>query len=193
LGESLEVSTRTDVTAILQSASRGDESAVNRLLPLVYNELRALAESLLQQERPEHTLQATALVHEAYVRLIKQEEVEWRGRAHFFAVASQAIRRILVDHARARQTAKRGGGRAKMRLEDEDGPVREPDVDLVALDEALARLADLHPRQAQVVELRFFGGLTLQEVAQYLGVSPRTVDGDWQVARAWLRREIREV
>jgi len=185
------VSTRTDVTAILQNASRGDESAVNRLLPLVYNELRALAERLLEQERPGNTLQATALVHEAYVRLIKQDEVEWRGRAHFFAVASQAIRRILVDHARARQTAKRGGDRARVRLEEEGGPALEPDVDLVALDEALARLAELHPRQAQVVELRFFGGLTLQEVAQYLDVSPRTVDGDWSVARAWLRREIR--
>lgn len=190
--EAPRVSTRTDVTAILRRASQGDDSAVNRLLPLVYDELRALAQTYLQAERRNHTLQATALVHEAYVRLVKQDAVEWHDRAHFFAVASQAIRRILVDHARARATAKRGGDRARVALEDCVDLPAAPDVDLVALDAALARLAELHPRQAQVVELRFFGGLSLPEIADYLGVSSRTADGDWSMARAWLRRELRE-
>jgi RNA polymerase sigma factor (TIGR02999 family) len=159
-------------------------------LPLVYNELRALAESLLQQERPEHTLQATALVHEAYVRLIKQEEVQWQNRAHFFAIAAQAIRRILVDHARGHARQIRGGDRERVRLDEDVAVSPERDLDLVALDEALSTLAQLHPRQAQIVELRFFGGLTLRDVAEVLAVSPRTVDGDWSMARAWLRRAL---
>ena len=175
---------------LLKRASDGDESAVNDLMPLVYKELRALAEHYLQGERPDHTLQATALVNEAYIRLIKQEDVEWRSRAHFFAVAAQAIRRILVDHARTHERIKRGGGRQRVRL-DEDLAVREErDLDLVALDEAMERLATLNPRQAQIVEMRFFAGLALKEVAGFLGVSPRTVDGDWSMARAWLRREL---
>jgi len=184
------MSERTDLTRILKQASEGDDSALNRLMPLVYNELRALAESCLRQERPDHTLQATALVHEAYVRLVKQEEVEWRSRSHFFAVAAQMIRRILVDHARGHQRAKRGGGSQRLRLDD-DVPAAERDVDLVALDEALQDLAALHPRQAQIVELRFFGGLTLREIAEFLDVSSRTVDGDWSMARAWLRKALR--
>jgi RNA polymerase sigma factor (TIGR02999 family) len=184
------MSERTDLTRILKQASGGDDSALNRLMPLVYNELRALAESYLRQERPDHTLQATALVHEAYVRLVKQEEVEWRSRSHFFAVAAQMIRRILVDHARGHQREKRGGGSQRLRL-DENVQAAERDVDLVALDEALKDLAGLHPRQAQIVELRFFGGLTLLEIAEFLNVSPRTVDGDWSMARAWLRKALR--
>ena len=181
---------RADTTMLLKRASDGDESAVNDLMPLVYKELRALAEHYLQGERPDHTLQATALVNEAYIRLIKQEDVEWRSRAHFFAVAAQAIRRILVDHARTHERIKRGGGRQRVRL-DEDLAVREErDLDLVALDEAMERLATLNPRQAQIVEMRFFAGLALKEVAGFLGVSPRTVDGDWSMARAWLRREL---
>jgi RNA polymerase sigma factor (TIGR02999 family) len=160
-------------------------------MPLVYDELRALAESYLRRERPDHTLQATALVHEAYMRLVKQEEVEWQNRAHFFAVAAQAIRRILVDHARGHQSGKRGGDRKRVRL-DEDLTVPEPDLDLLALDEALQELAHLHERQARIVELRFFGGLSLKEVAEYLGLSPRTIDGDWHMARAWLRCKLRE-
>lgn len=184
--------TRTDVTRLLNKAGDGDESAVNRLMPLVYDELRALAESCLQSERPDHTLQATALVNEAYLRLVKQEEVEWKNRSHFFAVAAQAIRRILVDHARTHGRAKRGGGRQRVKL-DEDIAVREErELDLVALDEAMEKLAALNERQARIVELRFFGGLGLKEVAEFLGVSPRTVDGDWSMARAWLRRELRE-
>ena len=183
---------RTDVTNILKRASDGDESAVNRLLPLVYDELRALAESYLQHERPDHTLQATALVHEAYVRLIKQEEVEWQNRAHFFAVAAQAIRRILVDHARAHEREKRGGGRRRVGLDESVAAAPGRDLDLLALDEALEKLTRLSERQARIVELRFFGGLSLNEVAAFLGVSPRTVDGDWSMARAWLRRALQE-
>jgi RNA polymerase sigma-70 factor (ECF subfamily) len=179
-----------DLTGILNRASRGDDSAVNRLMPLVYDELRALAESYLQQERPDHTLQATALVHEAYVRLVRQEEVEWQSRAHFFAVAAQAIRRILVDHARGRQRAKRGGDRQRVRLEEDVALAKGRDLDLLALDEAMEKLATLHERQARIVELRFFGGLSLKDVAKFLGISPRTVDGDWSMARAWLRREL---
>jgi RNA polymerase sigma-70 factor (ECF subfamily) len=182
---------RTDVTRILKKASRGDASAVNRLMPLVYDELRALAESYLQHERPDHTLQATALVHEAYMRLIKQEDVDWQNRAHFFAVAAQAIRRILVDHARGRQSAKRGGGRKRVCL-DQNLALPECELDLLALDEALQELARLHERQARIVELRFFGGLSLKEVAGYLGLSARTVEGDWHMARAWLRSQLRE-
>jgi RNA polymerase sigma factor (TIGR02999 family) len=160
-------------------------------MPLVYDELRALAESYLQRERPNHTLQATALVHEAYMRLIKQEDVDWRNRAHFFAVAAQAIRRILVDHARGHQSAKRGGDRKRVHL-DQGLALPEPDLDLLALDEALEELARLHERQSRIVELRFFGGLSLKEVAEYLGLSSRTVDSDWHMARAWLRGKLRK-
>ncbi len=183
---------RSDVTQILRRASDGDDSAVNRLMPLVYDELRALAESYLRQERSDHTLQATALVHEAYVRLIKQEDVEWQNRAHFFAVAAQAIRRILVDHARGHNRIKRGGDRERVQLEDDLVLSDSRDLDLIALDEGMKKLAKLNSRQAQIVELRFFGGLSLKEVANFLGVSPRTVDGDWSMARAWLRRELSE-
>jgi RNA polymerase sigma factor (TIGR02999 family) len=161
-------------------------------MPLVYDELRALAESYLRQERPNHTLQATALVHEAYLRLIDQRDVRWKNRAHFFAVAAQAIRRILVDHARGHRRAKRGGDRQRMRLDEDLALLQDRDLDLLTLDEALEKLACLHERQARIVELRFFGGLSLSDVAAFLGVSPRTVDGDWSMARAWLRRELRK-
>ncbi len=186
MGDSPEV----DITGILRKASRGDDSAVRRLMPLVYNELRALAESYLQRERPDHTLQATALVHEAYVRLIKQDNVEWQNRAHFFGVAAQAIRRILVDHARHHQREKRGGNRQRVRLDEHIALPRQPDLDLLALDEAMDKLADFHERAARIVELRFFGGLNREEVAEFLGVSLRTVGDDWRLARAWLRREL---
>ena len=181
-----------DITRILKRASCGDDSAVKRLMPMVYAELRALAESYLRQERPDHTLQATALVHEAYVRLIKQEDVEWQSRAHFFAVAAQAIRRILVDHARGHQRAKRGGDRQRVRLDEDMAVAQQGDLDLLALNEAMEKLSDFHERAARVVELRFFGGLSRQEVAQFLGVSLRTVGDDWRLARAWLRRELEE-
>ncbi len=181
-----------DVTKILERASCGDDSAVKRLMPLVYAELRGLAGSYLQQERPDHTLQATALVHEAYVRLIKQEDVEWQNRAHFFGVAAQAIRRILVDHARGHKRAKRGGNRQRLHLDEDIALSDASDLDLIGLDEAMEKLADFHKRAAHVVELRFFGGLDRQEVAEFLGISLRTVADDWRLARAWLRRELEE-
>lgn len=190
-GGEQHLASRGDVTRILKRASAGDESAINRLLPMVYDELRALAESYLQCENPGHTLQATALVHEAYLRLVKQEDVEWQNRAHFFALAAQAIRRILVDHARSRGRAKRGGDRERVTLDEDPALTPDRDLDLIELDAALEKLARLHERQARIVELRFFGGLTLREAAEVLGVSPWTVDGDWSMARAWLRRELR--
>ena len=183
---------RADFTNILIRASQGDDSAVNQLLPLVYDELRALAESYLQRERPSITLQATALVHEAYLRLVNQDEAQWQGRAHFFAVAAQAIRRILVDHARAHRSRKRGGDWQRVQLEDDLAASPERELDLLALDGALEKLAQLDQRQARIIELRFFGGLSLREVAEVLGVSPRTVDGDWSMARAWLRQELED-
>ena len=181
---------RTEITKILKRASRGEGSAVNLLMPLVYDELRALAESYLQRERSGHTLQATALVHEAYVRLIDQQGVEWQNRAHFFAVAAQAIRRILVDHARSRLRVKRGGDRERVKLDSKILILPETHLDLLALEDALGKLTKLNERQAQIVELRFYGGMSLKEVATFLDISPRTVDGDWSMARAWLRREL---
>lgn len=186
------MSRRTDITRMLNAVGAGSASAASDLLPMVYEELRALAESYLRQERPGHTLQATALVHEAYIKLVKQEEVTWRNRAHFFAVAAQAIRRILVDYARGKKRVKRGEGCARIPLDDDLRTVATDELDLLALDEALGRLATLHERQARIVELRFFGGLSEEAVADYLGVSPRTVNGDWRMARAWLRRALAE-
>jgi RNA polymerase sigma-70 factor (ECF subfamily) len=181
-----------DVTQILKRASSGDSSAINRLLPLIYDELRALAESYLRREPRALTLQATALVHEAYLRLIRQDEVEWRDRAHFFAAAAQAIRHVLVDYIRTRRRQKRGGGRERLQLDDDLAALPQRDCDLLMLDEALNRLTELHPRQAQIVELRFFGGLHFEEIAQFLEVSPRTVYGDWRMARTWLWRQLQE-
>jgi RNA polymerase sigma factor (TIGR02999 family) len=181
-----------DITGILKRASCGDDSAAKELMPLVYDELRALAESYLQRERPDHTLQATALVHEAYIRLVRQEHVEWQNRAHFFGVAAQLIRRILVDHARGHERAKRGGGHQRVRLDEDVAPAKQRDLSLLALDEAMKKLADFHQRAARVVELRFFGGLSREEVGEFLGISLRTVGDDWRLARAWLRRELAE-
>jgi len=179
-----------DVTQILHRACDGSDSAAAELMSAVYDELRALAEHYLQRERPDHTLQATALVHEAFLRLVDQTQAQFRDRSHFFAVAARAIRRILVDHARTRHRVKRGG-QAK-RLTIHDGLVAEAprELDLVDLDDSLGRLAELNERQARIVELRFFGGLTLEETADVLGVSARTVDVDWSMARWWLRREL---
>ena len=176
---------------MLKDAGEGDAATPDRLLPLVYDELRRLAESHLRRERPDHTLQATALVHEAYLRMVDQREVEWRGRAHFFALAAQAIRRVLIDHARRHRSAKRGADRRKFSL-DEALTVsnEEAPTDLVALDEALQRLAQRQPDRARVVELRFFGGLTIQDTARTMGVTTRTVERHWQYARAWLYRDI---
>jgi len=179
-----------DITQLLIDAREGDSTATNELLPLVYDRLRALAQEMMQQERSDHTLQATALVHEAYLKLVDQKRVQWQDRAHFFAVAAQAIRRILVDHARGHGRAKRGGGRAKLTLNEELAATYEEIIDVVALDDALARLAESHPQHARITEMRFFAGLTIEEAAAVLGTSTRTVDRHWRYARAWLFRAL---
>jgi RNA polymerase sigma-70 factor (ECF subfamily) len=157
----------------------------------VHQELRRLARHYLRGERIDHTLQPTALVNEAYLRLIDYRDIQWQNRAHFFAVAAQLMRRILVDHARSRNYAKRGGAQQKLSLSKADRFANKPDVDLMALDDALQTLAAMNEQQSRLVELRFFGGLTIEETAEVLGVSHATVERDWAVARAWLRREIR--
>ncbi len=177
-------------TQILVDLGNGDRSAAKRLMPLVYDELRGLAARYMQQERAEHTLQATAIVHEAYLRLIDQSRVDWKGRAHFFAVAAEMIRRVLVDHARAHDAAKRGGGARKVSLTDSAGAPEGPDIELLCLDAALDELGRLKERHRKVVELRFFGGLNIEETAQVLEVSPQTVRSDWRLARAWLRQHL---
>ena len=185
--------TPPDVTGLLLAWGRGEQSAADRLVPAVYDELRRQAERAMRREGGEHTLQATALVHESYLRLVDQRQVEWRNRAHFFAIASTVMRRILVDHARARLTAKRGGGAVQISLagvEAGRAPDGDDDVDLLALHEALERLAVLDPDQARLVELRYFGGLTIEETGEALAVSPATVKREWALARAWLRREL---
>ena len=173
------------VTALLIDWSNGDRAALDRLMPLIYDELRGIARRHLRFEDPAQTLQSTALVHEAYMRLIDQNRVQWRDRAHFFAVAARLIRRVLLDHARRRQTEKRGGGVKMLTIEDVASPVRQS-LDLMALDEALNSLAELDATQAQVVELRFFAGLTIAETAEALHISSATVERDWITARAWL-------
>jgi len=159
-------------------------------MPLVYNELRRLADHYLRQERQDHTLQPTALVHEAYLKLIDQTRVDWQNRAHFFGVAAQVMRRILVDHARRHRASKRGGFQQKLTLDEAIDYSQSRDVDLVALDDALNALARLDARQSRIVELRFFGGLTIEETAEALDIAPATVKVDWSMAKAWLRREI---
>ncbi len=184
-------SPQEEVTRILEEIQQGDESAVRRLFPLVYEELRRMAAAYLGRERPGHTLQPTALVHDAFLKLVGREEGQFAGRGQFFAVAARAMRRILIDHARSRKAAKRGGGAARLSLDGAlDAPAPDRDLWLVALDEALERLAVVDPRQARVVELRFFGGLTIDETARVLEVSAATVERDWAMARAWLHREM---
>lgn len=177
------------VTQLLDRARSGSQSAIDALLPVVYGELRAIAQRHLRMEAPGHTLQATALVHEAYVKLVAEREQTWHDRAHFFALAAQAIRRILVDHARAKKALKRGSGLRPITLDGagvaDEAPL-EP-VDLLALEDALTDLGALDAQQARIVELRFFGGLSMPEVAEVLGVSLRTAEGDWAMARSWLR------
>lgn len=178
------------ITQLLGRMKAGDRSAAERLMPLVYTQFRALAAQYLRKERGNHTLQPTALVNEAYLRLLDQSRVQWQGRTHFFAVGAQAMRRILVDHARRRQRLKHGGQRARVTLDEGVALSPDRDQDVLALDEALVKLAELDERQAKVVELRFFAGLTVDEAAEVLDVSKRTVEGDWTMARAWLHREL---
>ncbi|HTK29356.1 MAG TPA: sigma-70 family RNA polymerase sigma factor [Vicinamibacterales bacterium] len=181
-----------EVTRLLVNWSQGDLRAREALLPLVYGELRRLAASYLRREREDHTLQPTALVHEAYLRLVEERRVNWQGRSHFFGVAATLMRRILVDHARARLSGKRGGGMPRVPLTDTVMMSRERPDELLALDQGLTRLALVDPQQGRIVELRAFAGLSVEETSQALGISPATVKRDWAVARAWLSREIQK-
>ena len=181
----------SEVTQILGELCDGDSSAADRLLPVVYDELRMLARSFLRRERADHTLQPTALVHEAYLKLIDQASTDWKGKQHFMAIAAQAIRRILVDHARAHRAAKRGGGDwRRITLQGVPNLTQHDDLDFERLDAVLSELAKLNERQAKVVELRFFGGMSVEETAELLNVSERTVKGDWRFARAWLQNQL---
>ena len=183
-------STQATTTRLLTDLSNGNGSAVDQLLPLVYDELRAIAANYFSRQPADHTLQPTALVHEVFLRLVDPACVQIKDRAHFFALAAKAMRQILVDHARRKHAAKRGGAMHEMPLEEVAAPDSMLPVDLVALDEALLRLAKLDERQSRIVEMRFFGGLSNQEVADVLVVSLRTVEGEWSMARGWLRRAI---
>jgi len=180
------------VTQLLLAWGEGERAALDELLPLVYEELRRLAHRYMAGERPDHTLQTTALVNEAYLRLIDVRQVRWENRAHFFAISAQLMRRILVEFARKRGSEKRGGGVQKVSLDEALIGPQEQGQDLVALDDALKAMAAVDPRQSKVVELRFFGGLTVEETAEALQVSPQTVLRDWRLAKAWLRREMRK-
>jgi RNA polymerase sigma-70 factor (ECF subfamily) len=175
---------------LLQAWGRGDYQARDELLPLVYEDLRRRAAAYLRRERADHTLEPAALVHEAYLRLVGQERVAWQNRAHFFGVAAQMMRRILVDHARGQHRGKRSGAAVRVTLDDAVGRVEPPDCELLLLDQALAELTAVDPRQGQLVELRYFGGLTEHEIAEVLAVSRSTVTREWQTARAWLYRRI---
>ena len=179
-----------EITQLLLAWNQGDEHALDRLMPLVHGELHRLAHRYMAGERADHTLQTTALVNEAYLRLIDSSRVRWQNRAHFFAVSAQLMRRILVDVARARAKLKRGGGATQVSLDEVMEIPREPGADLIALDDALTRLAAFDERKSKVVELRFFGGMSVEETAEVLGISPMTVMRDWGLAKVWLLREL---
>ncbi len=180
------------VSKLLVKWGQGDLEAREALIPLVYDELRRVARRHLGRERPDHTLQSAALVHEAYVRLVDKEPPQWQNRAHFFAVAAQLMRHLLVDHARNRHAAKRGAGSPRLMLDEEFDLPQKRGVDVEALDDALNRLANLDSQQSRLVELRFFGGLSIEETAVVLGISPATVKREWATARAWLQREMKK-
>jgi RNA polymerase sigma-70 factor, ECF subfamily len=181
-----------DVTLLLTALTRGEQDAASKLIPIVYGELRRLAASYMRRERVDHTLQPTALVHEAYLKLIEQRSANWQSRSHFFGVAAQLMRRILIDHARGHGRQKRGGEQKKVSLDDAFVFSEQQADELLAVDDSLDRLAKVDPRQARVVELRFFGGLNVEEAAEVLGVSPKTVKRDWSVAKAWLYADLKE-
>jgi RNA polymerase sigma-70 factor, ECF subfamily len=178
------------VTQLLEKFEPGDRPAEEQLFADIYTELRGLAARYLHRERKNHTLQPTALVHEAYLKLVGHTRVDWQGRAHFLAIAARAMRQILVDHARRHRAAKRGGNRHRIALDDNLVTESSRDVDLLTLEDALAKLTKLDPRQAQMIELRFFGGLSIAEVAKVMGISKRSVEREWTMVRAWLRREL---
>jgi RNA polymerase sigma factor (TIGR02999 family) len=183
----------SQISRLLADWSQGNQEAREELIPMVYDELRRLARRHLWHERPDHTFQSAALVNEAYLRLVRQDAPQWQNRSHFFGVAAQLMRHILVDHARNRLAAKRGGGAERLSLEVDVALVQKPQVDLVALDAALDKLAALDADQSRLIELRFFGGLSIEETAAVMGVSPATVKREWTTARAWLQRELRRV
>jgi RNA polymerase sigma factor (TIGR02999 family) len=180
-----------DVTKLLEDWSQGNEAALEQLTPLVYSDLHQRARSYLRHERPDHTLQPTALIHEAYLRLVNECPPEWNGRAHFFAVASRVMRQILVDHARRHHAGKRGGGAAKVSLDEALTPAQSESADLMALDEALSKLAVFDERKCKIVEMRYFGGCSVEETAQALGIAGITVMREMRLAEAWLRRSMR--
>ncbi len=179
------------VTQLLIDWSKGDQAALDKLMPLVYSELRRLASNYLRRERANHTLQPTALVNEAYLRLVDQRNAKWQNRAQFFGISAQLMRRILVDHARQHQAAKRGGSDQKrLSITSAEALMKQPELDLLALNEALDELAQMDPQQGRIVELKFFAGLSIEETAEVLGISHATVERDWKMARAWLRRQL---
>ncbi len=178
------------ITQLLIDWEKGDQGALEKLMPLVYSELRRLASNYLRRERAEHTLQPTALVNEAYLKLVDQRNAKWQNRAHFFGISAQLMRRILVDHAREHQAVKRGGSQQRISITSVEKLAQEPEVDLLALNEALDELARMDPQQSRIVELKFFGGLSIEEIGEVLGISHATVERDWKMARAWLRRQL---
>lgn len=178
------------ITQLLERWSQGDEEALDQLMPLVYDELHRLAGAYLRRERREHTLQPTALVNEAYLKLVRQRNIRWQNRAQFFGVAAQLMRRILVDHARANYADKRGGDRVNVSLKNIGAFGNQPTTDVLALHDVLNRLAEIDPDQSRIVELRFFGGLTIEEAAEVMQVSHSTVEREWKIAKAWLKREL---
>jgi RNA polymerase sigma-70 factor, ECF subfamily len=180
-----------DVTALLSEFTQGNQEAAEKLIPLVYDELKRLAHCYMRRERTDHTLQTTALVHEAYLKLVRQQNANWQSRSHFFGVAAQVMRRILIDYARGHLREKRGGTQVALPLNEALAFSPEHSAELVKLDEALDRLFKLDARQSRIVELRFFGGLSVEETAEFLSVSPKTVKRDWAVAKVWLHRELR--
>ena len=179
-----------EITQLLLSWSKGDQAAFDQLIPLVYPELRKLARRYMGRETPEHTLQTSALINEAYLRLVDQQAVEWQDRAHFFAMSARVMRHILIDHARSHRYTKRGGGAQHLPLDDAEAVGYERAAELVALDDALTRLAKLDERKSRIVELRFFGGLSVEETADVIKVAPITVMREWRIAKAWLHKEI---
>jgi RNA polymerase sigma-70 factor (ECF subfamily) len=185
------MASQQEITQLLSELSGGEEGALDRLLPLVEGELRRIAARHMRRENPNHTLQTTALVNDAFLKLVGQREVRWQNRAHFFALSSQVMRRILLDHARGRARAKRGGDLDRVGLREAETVSRERSEELIALDDALNRLAEFDPLKSRIVEMRHFGGLTVEEAAEVLGVAPVTVMRHWSLAKAWLRRELR--
>jgi RNA polymerase sigma factor (TIGR02999 family) len=179
-----------NITELLASYGRGNKESLDQLMPIVYDELRRQAARYLRREQAGHTLQTTALIHEAYVRLVDQRNMQWQNRAHFFGIAAQMMRRILVDHARSKKRVKRGGSEIRVSFEDANVAAKGQDLDVVALDEALERLAQIDEQQSRVVELRFFSGLSVEETAEVMGISKSTVKRDWSMAKAWLHREL---